>query len=103
LLRDDPVQGRPALQSVIPAFGIKPGPKIRSASPGIAGGGRVGGHLDRAEAERNQAQDELRALNEQLEQRVIDRTRQLRERNEQMEEDLSLAREFDVVPLTDFP
>ena len=59
----------------------------------------VGGRLDRAEAERNQAQEDLRALNEQLEQRVILRTQELREKNEQMEQELSMARELQMALL----
>lgn len=44
--------------------------------------------------ERKKAEADLRALNEALEQRVADRTRELRARNEQMEADLAIAREF---------
>ena len=40
------------------------------------------------------AEAELRMLNEQLEQRVADRTRELREKNALMEEDLQMAREL---------
>ena len=43
---------------------------------------------------RRQAEADLRALNEQLEQRVADRTRELREKNALMEEDLEMAREL---------
>jgi serine phosphatase RsbU (regulator of sigma subunit) len=59
----------------------------------------VGGRIDRAEAERNLAQQELRALNQQLEQRVSERTRQLRERNAEMEEELKMARELQLAML----
>ncbi|QIF02810.1 PP2C family protein-serine/threonine phosphatase [Roseimicrobium sp. ORNL1] len=59
----------------------------------------VGGHLDRAEAARRQAQEELRALNEELEQRVIKRTQELREKNEQMEQELHMARELQLAML----
>lgn len=48
-------------------------------------------------AERNarrQAEADLRALNEQLEQRVAERTRELREKNAIMQEDLEVAREL---------
>src|SRR5437867_7388403 len=54
--------------------------------------GRVGGRLEHAEAE-------LKELNEQLEQRVVKRTRQLREQYEQMAEDLRLAREMQLAML----
>ena len=43
---------------------------------------------------RRRAEAELRTLNEQLEQRVADRTRELREKNALMEEDLQMAREL---------
>lgn len=59
----------------------------------------VGGRLDRAEAERNEAQEELRALNEHLELRVIKRTQELREKNEQMEQELHMARELQLAML----
>ncbi|RBP46370.1 serine phosphatase RsbU (regulator of sigma subunit) [Roseimicrobium gellanilyticum] len=59
----------------------------------------VGGRLDRAEVERNQAQEELCALNEQLEVRVIKRTQELREKNEQMEQELNMARELQLAML----
>ncbi|MES2921653.1 MAG: SpoIIE family protein phosphatase [Verrucomicrobiota bacterium] len=54
----------------------------------------VGGRIDRAEAERNLAQAELVALNSELETRVKDRTRELLEKNQQMHEDLQMAREL---------
>ncbi len=53
-------------------------------------------------AERNarrQAEADLRALNEQLEQRVAERTRELCEKNAQMEEDLEMARELQMALL----
>jgi sigma-B regulation protein RsbU (phosphoserine phosphatase) len=43
---------------------------------------------------RRKAEADLRTLNEQLEQRVADRTRELREKNALMEEDLQMAREL---------
>ena len=43
---------------------------------------------------RRQAEADLRALNEQLEQRVTDRTRELWAKNAIMEEDLDMAREL---------
>ncbi len=43
---------------------------------------------------RKQAEKDLRALNEELEQRVTDRTRELSEKNAVMEEDLGMAREL---------
>lgn len=49
--------------------------------------------------ERQRAQDELKALNEVLEQRVADRTSELRAKNEQMEADLKMAREIQVAIL----
>jgi len=49
--------------------------------------------------ERQRAQDELKALNEVLEQRVADRTSELRGKNEQMEADLKMAREIQVAIL----
>ena len=59
----------------------------------------VGGRLDKAEAERNQAQEDLRSLNETLELLVSKRTRQLRDRNEQMEQELAMARELQLALL----
>lgn len=43
---------------------------------------------------RRQAEADLRVLNEQLEQRVAERTRELAEKNALMEEDLAMAREL---------
>jgi len=59
----------------------------------------VGGRIDRAETARNRAQAELLALNAQLEQHVQERTRELREKNQQMEEELQMARELQVALL----
>ncbi len=59
----------------------------------------VGDRIDRAEAARNAAQAELIALNAQLEQRVAERTQELREKNRQMEEELQMARELQVALL----
>src|SRR5437868_11910623 len=59
----------------------------------------IGGRIDRAEAARNAAQQELLALNAELEERVQQRTQQLREKNEQMEEELQMARELQVALL----
>ena len=59
----------------------------------------VGGRIDRAETARNRAQAELVALNAQLEERVQKRTRELREKNQQMEEELQMARELQVALL----
>lgn len=46
--------------------------------------------------ERDQAEEKLKKLNEELERRVAQRTHELREKNEQFEADLDLAREFQV-------
>jgi hypothetical protein len=54
----------------------------------------VGGRIDRAETERNAAQAALEALNRELEQRVTERTQELRAKNEQMQEELTMAREL---------
>jgi serine phosphatase RsbU (regulator of sigma subunit) len=59
----------------------------------------VGGRIDRAEAARNRAQTALIALNVQLEERVEERTRELREKNSQMEEELQMARELQLALL----
>ena len=48
---------------------------------------------------RQQAEADLRALNEQLEQRVADRTRELHEKNAVMEADLEMARELQMALL----
>ena len=48
---------------------------------------------------RQQAEADLRLLNEQLEQRVAERTHQLREKNALMEEDLEMARELQLALL----
>ena len=54
----------------------------------------VGGRIDKAEDERNLAQKTLETLNENLEKTVADRTQELRLKNEQMEEELLMAREL---------
>jgi serine phosphatase RsbU (regulator of sigma subunit) len=59
----------------------------------------IGGRIDRAEAARNAAQAELVALNAELEERVQQRTLQLREKNQQMEEELQMARELQIALL----
>jgi serine phosphatase RsbU (regulator of sigma subunit) len=56
-------------------------------------------HLAGIAIERQRAQAELLALNAQLEQRVEERTRELREKNQQMEQELQLARELQVALL----
>ncbi len=64
--------------------------------------GRLGPAVHRAlrevgqRAARRQAEDDLRALNEQLEQRVAERTHELGEKNALMEEDLDMARELQI-------
>jgi serine phosphatase RsbU (regulator of sigma subunit) len=61
-------------------------------------------NLEEKSIELEQTRDELRKLNHQLEQRVAERTRQLCERNEQMEEDLKMARELQMALLPqEFP
>jgi len=59
----------------------------------------VGGRIDRAEEARNAAQAELLALNADLENRVQERTRELREKNRQMAEELQMARELQLALL----
>ena len=59
----------------------------------------VGGRIDRAEAARNVAQAELLALNAHLETKVQERTRELRAKNQQMEEELQMARELQIALL----
>jgi serine phosphatase RsbU (regulator of sigma subunit)/predicted GIY-YIG superfamily endonuclease len=59
----------------------------------------VATHLARIAVERQRAQAELLALNAELEERVKERTRELREKNQQMEEDLQMARELQVALL----
>ena len=59
----------------------------------------IGGQIDTAEAARNQAQLALMLLNQQLENRVAERTAALRQRNEQMEEELKMARELQLAML----
>lgn len=59
----------------------------------------VGGRIDRAERAQRLAQAELRALNAKLEERVAERTRELRGKNQQMEEELQMARELQVALL----
>lgn len=54
----------------------------------------VGGRIDKAEEARNMAQTALVLLNAELETRVRDRTKELREKNEQMLEELRMAREL---------
>lgn len=52
--------------------------------------------LQQRSNEREEAEKQLKTLNEQLEQRVLERTLQVREKNRQFESDLELAREFQV-------
>jgi PAS domain S-box-containing protein len=59
----------------------------------------VATHLARIAVERRRAQEELLALNAELEERVEERTRELREKNRQMEEELQMARELQVALL----
>lgn len=59
----------------------------------------VGGRIDRAEAERNTAQEELLTLNQDLERRIAERTRELSARNHEMEEELTMARELQLALL----
>jgi serine phosphatase RsbU (regulator of sigma subunit) len=59
----------------------------------------IGGRIDRAESERAAAQAELQALNAQLEQRIADRTAELRLKNAQMHEELAMARELQMAML----
>jgi serine phosphatase RsbU (regulator of sigma subunit) len=54
----------------------------------------IGGRIDRAEQARNLAQAQLLALNSELETRVEQRTRELRDKNQQMAEELRMAREL---------
>ena len=61
--------------------------------------GVVGGRIDRAEAARNAAQADLVALNAELEARVERRTRELHEKNRQMQEELHMARELQIALL----
>lgn len=55
---------------------------------------RVGRRIDHAEASRNLAQAELLTLNAELETRVRKRTHELSEKNQQMQEELRMAREL---------
>ena len=64
----------------------------------------VGRRIDRAENERNIAQAALEALNRELERRIAERTRELSAKNQQMEEELTMARELQMALLPDhFP
>jgi PAS domain S-box-containing protein len=64
----------------------------------------VATHLARIAIERQRARAELLALNAELEERVEKRTHELREKNQQMEEELRMARELQVALLPrDFP
>ncbi len=60
---------------------------------------KVATHLARIAIERKRAQAELLALNAELEDRVRKRTHELREKNQQMEEELKMARELQVALL----
>jgi serine phosphatase RsbU (regulator of sigma subunit) len=59
----------------------------------------VGGQIDRAEGDRDRALAALATLNAELEQRVADRTLELRTKNSQMQEDLGMARELQLALL----
>ena len=64
----------------------------------------VGKRIDKAESERNEAQAALQALNRHLEQRIIERTQELSAKNQQMQEELKMARELQLALLPDrFP
>lgn len=64
----------------------------------------VGRRIDQAESERNAAQADLEALNRELEQRIAKRTLELSAKNQQMEEELTMARELQLALLPDhFP
>jgi serine phosphatase RsbU (regulator of sigma subunit) len=54
----------------------------------------VGGRIDRAERERYVAQAELEALNRTLERRIDDRTKELQKKNQQIQEEMTMAREL---------
>src|SRR5439155_12412789 len=49
---------------------------------------RVGGQIDRAEAERDKAQEQLRAWNQQLERRVAERTAELARMNGELQQEI---------------
>ena len=55
--------------------------------------------LEENSIELEQTRDELRNLNQELEQRIAERTRELREKNDQIEEDLKMARELQMALL----
>jgi serine phosphatase RsbU (regulator of sigma subunit) len=59
----------------------------------------IGGRIDRAEEARNLAQAQLLALNAELESRVRERTRELHQKNQQMAEQLRMARELQLALL----
>ena len=59
----------------------------------------VATHLAGIAIQRQRARAELLALNAELEDRVLERTRELREKNQQMEEELKMARELQVALL----
>jgi serine phosphatase RsbU (regulator of sigma subunit) len=59
----------------------------------------IGGRIDRAEEARNLAQAELLALNAELETRVQKRTHELRKKNQQIAEELRMARELQLALL----
>ncbi|WP_395752149.1 PP2C family protein-serine/threonine phosphatase [Prosthecobacter sp.] len=64
----------------------------------------VGRRIDKAESERNAAQAELESLNRELERRIAARTLELSTKNQQMEEELKMARELQLALLPDrFP
>lgn len=64
----------------------------------------VGRRIDKAESERNAAQAALEALNRELERRITERTQELSAKNQQMQEELTMARELQFALLPDhFP
>jgi serine phosphatase RsbU (regulator of sigma subunit) len=64
----------------------------------------MAGSIEQRIAERDRAEASLKELNQELERRVAERTAELRRKNEELEADLALAREFQLAWLpTEMP